>query len=124
MESFVHLRKGRTPKRLHADLDGLKDDELGRPPRHLPILDESDPSKRDPDLDLYNPDNPNQPPHTAEFLGRYREAQVARNRRITMWVKEKLAKLSEDGRPDDEFAFVVHGTMADPPLAGPDRRSE
>lgn len=30
MESFVHLRKGVTPKRLHADLDGLKDDELGR----------------------------------------------------------------------------------------------
>ncbi|HTM84395.1 MAG TPA: homogentisate 1,2-dioxygenase, partial [Mycobacterium sp.] len=30
MESFVHLRKGRTPRRLHADLDGLKDDELGR----------------------------------------------------------------------------------------------
>jgi homogentisate 1,2-dioxygenase len=30
VESFVHLRKGRTPRRLHADLDGLKDDELGR----------------------------------------------------------------------------------------------
>jgi homogentisate 1,2-dioxygenase len=30
MESFVHLRKGRTPRRMHADLDGLKDDELGR----------------------------------------------------------------------------------------------
>ena len=30
MESFVHLRKGVTPKRLHADLGGLKDDELGR----------------------------------------------------------------------------------------------
>jgi homogentisate 1,2-dioxygenase len=30
MESFVHLRKGATPRRLHADLDGLKDDELGR----------------------------------------------------------------------------------------------
>ena len=33
MESFVHLRKGKTPKRVHADLDeigGLKDDELGR----------------------------------------------------------------------------------------------
>lgn len=30
MESFIHLRKGRTPGRLHADLDGLKDDELGR----------------------------------------------------------------------------------------------
>jgi homogentisate 1,2-dioxygenase len=30
MESFVHLRRGTTPHRLHADLDGLKDDELGR----------------------------------------------------------------------------------------------
>ncbi|MGI5158987.1 homogentisate 1,2-dioxygenase [Microbispora sp. CA-102843] len=30
MESFVQLRKGTTPRRIHADLDGLKDDELGR----------------------------------------------------------------------------------------------
>ena len=30
MESFTHLRKGTTPRRVHADLDGLKDDELGR----------------------------------------------------------------------------------------------
>ena len=30
MESFIHLRKGITPQRMHADLDGLKDDELGR----------------------------------------------------------------------------------------------
>jgi len=30
MESFVHLRKGVTPHRIHADLDGLEDDELGR----------------------------------------------------------------------------------------------
>ena len=30
MESSIHLRKGRTLKRLQADLDGLKDDELGR----------------------------------------------------------------------------------------------
>ncbi|WP_167104828.1 homogentisate 1,2-dioxygenase [Mycobacterium sp. DL592] len=30
MESFTHLRKGKTPRRVHADLDGLKDDELGR----------------------------------------------------------------------------------------------
>src|SRR2546421_7023515 len=30
VESFVHLRKGTTPRRLHADLNGLKDDELGR----------------------------------------------------------------------------------------------
>lgn len=30
MESFVPVRKGTTPRKMHADLDGLKDDELGR----------------------------------------------------------------------------------------------
>ncbi|MFE7215625.1 homogentisate 1,2-dioxygenase [Streptomyces sp. NPDC057611] len=30
MESFIQLRSGTTPRRIHADLDGLKDDELGR----------------------------------------------------------------------------------------------
>jgi len=83
------------------------------------ILDESDPSRRDPELDLYNPDNPNQPPYTPEFLQRYRQAQIDRNRRITKWVKEKLAELQAQGRGSsnsggEEFCFVVHGTMADP----------
>lgn len=87
------------------------------------ILDESDPTRRDPELDLYDPANPNQPPYTPEFLERYHQAQVARNRRITAWVKDKLAELEAQGRPDDEFAFVVHGTMATT-LARPDRRSQ
>jgi len=78
------------------------------------ILDESDPTRRDPELDLYNPANPNQPPYTAEFLSRYRQAQIDRNRRITLWVKEKLAELETSGRGNEEFCFVVHGTMADP----------
>jgi len=78
------------------------------------VLDEADPSRRDPDLDLYNPDNPNQPPYTAEFLQNYRQAQIDRNRRITGWVKEKLAELAAAGRADEEYCFVVHGTMADP----------
>ena len=78
------------------------------------ILDESDPSKRDPELDLYNPDSPNQPPYTQEFLTRYRQAQIDRNRRITKWVKATLADLEERGKGDEEFCFVVHGTMADP----------
>ncbi|MFN8070332.1 MAG: alpha/beta fold hydrolase [Mycobacterium sp.] len=78
------------------------------------ILDESDPGKRDPELDLYNPENPNQPPYTPEFLERYRQAQIDRNRRITKWVKEKLAELEAAGRGDEEHCFVVHGTMADP----------
>jgi len=78
------------------------------------ILDESDPGKRDSELDLYNPDNPNQPPYTPEFLDRYRQAQIDRNRRITRWVRDKLAALEAQGRADEEFCFVVHGTMADP----------
>lgn len=90
------------------------------------ILDESDPSKRDPELDLYNPDNPNQPPYSAEFLLRYRAAQIARNRRITKWVKDKLAALEAEGKADEEFCFVVHGTMADPrwldPAVDPNER--
>jgi len=83
------------------------------------ILDESDPTRRDPELDLYNPENPNQPPYTDEFLQRYRQAQIDRNRRITKWVKQKLATLETQGRGSsnnsgEEFCFVVHGTMADP----------
>lgn len=78
------------------------------------ILDEGDPTNRDRELDLYDPENPNQPPYTAEFLQRYRSAQIARNRKITAWVHERLNALEAQGRPHDEYAFVVHGTMADP----------
>ena len=78
------------------------------------ILDESDPDNRDPELDLYNPSNPNQPPYSAEFLDRYRAAQIDRNRRITAWVKERLVDLRERGEPLMERGFIVHGTMADP----------
>jgi dienelactone hydrolase len=78
------------------------------------IQDELDPSRRDPELDLYEPSNANQPPYSPAFLERYRAAQVARNRRITTWVKAKLGDLAQRGRTNDEFGFVVHGTMADP----------
>ena len=76
------------------------------------ITDESDPNKRDPDLDLYSGLIP--PPYESEFLAQYRAAQVARNRKITAWVKHKLAELRDAGRENEEFAFVTHGTMADP----------
>jgi pimeloyl-ACP methyl ester carboxylesterase len=78
------------------------------------ILDESNPNIRDPELDLYNPGNPHQPPYSAAFQERYRAAQIARNRRITAWVKAKLQALRDQGRPHDEYAFTVHGTMAAP----------
>src|SRR3546814_14366 len=77
------------------------------------IVDESDPDRRDPELDLYGPDAPT-PPYDREWLDRYRAAQVARNRRITAWVKDQLEHLRSQGRTADERGFVVHGTMADP----------
>jgi pimeloyl-ACP methyl ester carboxylesterase len=91
------------------------------------ILDESEPGRRDPQLNLYDPANPNQPPYGAQFLARYRQAQIDRNRRITAWVTETLARLRAQGRDDEEHCFVVHGTMADPrwldPAVDPNERT-
>ncbi|HAD84837.1 MAG TPA: alpha/beta hydrolase [Brevundimonas sp.] len=78
------------------------------------ISDESRPFDRDPELNIYDPANPNQAPYSPEFIVRYREAQVARNRRITAWVKAQLADLKAQGLHNHERGFVVHGTMADP----------
>jgi len=90
------------------------------------VLDELDPDKRDPELDIYDPANPNQPPYSAEFLERYRAAQIARNRTISEWAREKLATLKAGGGEHDEFCFVVHRTMADPrwvdPTVDPNQR--
>lgn len=90
------------------------------------ILDEADPTQRDPELDLYDAANPHQPPYGDDFLTRYRQAQIDRNRRITLWVRTKLAELRNAGRLNDEFGFVVHGTMADPrwldPAVDPNER--
>jgi alpha-beta hydrolase superfamily lysophospholipase len=78
------------------------------------IVDELDPEKRERDLDLYDPANPNQPPYSADFLDSYRAAQRARNARITAWAKDRLAELQMTGREQDERCFLVHSTMADP----------
>ncbi|MFI0367517.1 serine aminopeptidase domain-containing protein [Actinomadura sp. 1N219] len=76
------------------------------------IVDEHDPSERDPDLDMFDPRNG--PPYSPEFVERYRAAQLARSRRITARVREQLAELDE--RPDGlrDLPFLVHGTVADP----------
>ena len=83
------------------------------------ITDESKPFERDPELDLYNPANPNQPRYDGAFLERYAEAQIARNRRITTWVEETLAELKADPNAAPERAFCVHGTMAAPCFLDP-----
>jgi pimeloyl-ACP methyl ester carboxylesterase len=78
------------------------------------IVDERNPDLRDPELNLYDPGNRNQPPYSEAFLARYRAAQIERNRRITAWVRDRLAaRIAGDG-PGAEEGFVVHGTMADP----------
>ena len=76
------------------------------------IVDEHDPSQRDPSLDMFNPDNG--PPYSPSFLARYRAEQLGRNRRITSWVRERLADLEKTPDQAQDLPFVVHGTTADP----------
>lgn len=77
------------------------------------VLDELDPDRRDPEFDIYSPDCPHQPPYTAEFIARFRAAQVARNRKITQWALDMLADLKRKASFEQERAFVVHRTMCD-----------
>lgn len=78
------------------------------------IVDEHAPFERDPALDMHNPENG--PPFSGEFIARYREAQLERNRRISRWAEAQLRILT---RPDhfptglDDLPFVVHGTAGD-----------
>ena len=76
------------------------------------VQDENDPDRRDPELDLYHPDN--RPPYSVAFLQRFRAAQLARVRRRTAWVKDTLAQLRERGGREMERGFVTHRTMAEP----------
>jgi pimeloyl-ACP methyl ester carboxylesterase len=77
------------------------------------ILDETRPFERDPGLNIYDPACPAQPPYSDAFVSRFRQAQIARNRRITAWAKAQLAELRAEGDPDAERCFVVQGTMCD-----------
>lgn len=48
MKSFVQHRRGRTPRQAHVDLEGLKDDELGRGGfggRHAQLYRRNDPTR-------------------------------------------------------------------------------
>src|SRR5262249_52054597 len=83
------------------------------------IVDELDPTRRDPELDLYDPANKNQPPYNDRFLERFRSAQVARSRRIDEWVRDQLSAVRRSPHPHSEPCFAVHGTLADPPWLDP-----
>ncbi|MFC4945957.1 hypothetical protein [Pseudonocardia sp. GCM10023141] len=73
------------------------------------VTDESDPLSLDPALDPFDPANG--PPFDADFQHRYREAQSARNRRITEWAHAQLAAL-EGTRATDRL-FQTFRTWAD-----------
>jgi pimeloyl-ACP methyl ester carboxylesterase len=78
------------------------------------ITDEHQPFERDPKLDMYNADNG--PPFSADFVTRYRAAQLERNRRISAWAERQLRGITAAGHfPGglDDQAFVVQGTTAD-----------
>lgn len=82
------------------------------------IEDESRPFERNPAWNLYAEDGP-KPPFSAAFVSEFRERQIARNRRITSWVKEQLAELKAQGLENHERCFTVQGTMADPRWVDP-----
>lgn len=76
------------------------------------VLDENDLSKIDPALDVFNPEHG--PPFSEGFIAEIREGQEARMKRITDWVKTRLAGLESEYGPDADEAFIVHRTNADP----------
>ena len=72
------------------------------------VIDEADPIAADPELNLFQ-----QPlPLDREFVARYRDAQVARNQRITRWAIAELERLRALGFRDR--AFNLYRTWADP----------
>ncbi|HEX8968648.1 MAG TPA: alpha/beta hydrolase [Chloroflexota bacterium] len=76
------------------------------------IVDETDAFTVDPSLDMYNPRNG--PPYDADFLARYRTAQVERNRRISRWCYDTIARLKAEQSPVSNLGFVIHRTFAEP----------
>jgi pimeloyl-ACP methyl ester carboxylesterase len=78
------------------------------------VTDEQRPEARQVEFDLYSAANPHHPPYAADYVAGFRAAQVARNRRITAWVRDTLDALRRCGGAEMERGFVVHRTMADP----------
>jgi pimeloyl-ACP methyl ester carboxylesterase len=79
------------------------------------VIDEHDPDRRDPELDIYKPGYADSPTaFSAEFLAHYRAEQLKRIHRVTSRAKETLAFLRKRGGAELERGFITHRTMADP----------
>ena len=79
------------------------------------VVDENDAVASDPELDLFDERNP--APFSAEFVARYRAAQVARNEKITDWAEAELKQIQAAGYSDRPF--TVMRTWADPRMVDP-----
>ncbi|WP_156763959.1 alpha/beta hydrolase [Mycobacterium sp. 852002-50816_SCH5313054-b] len=79
------------------------------------VVDENDPVATAADLDLFNEDNG--PPYSADFIARYRDAQLARNHAITDWAETELKRVRAAGFSDRPF--TVMRTWADPRMVDP-----
>ena len=73
------------------------------------VTDETDPVATDSSLDPFDPANG--PPYSPEFIARYRDAQRARNQRITDWAKAERARLNAAGVAD--CLFPLYRAWAD-----------
>lgn len=60
------------------------------------VTDENDPLSCDPELSMFNAKY--SVPYNREFVARYRQGQMDRNERITLWAEKELARIRE-GRP-------------------------
>ena len=74
------------------------------------VIDEADPDRRKLEFDIHNPQCPNQPPYSPDFVKAFRAAQLTRVRRRTAWVKETLQKLKGE---EKERGFVTYRTLCD-----------
>jgi pimeloyl-ACP methyl ester carboxylesterase len=75
------------------------------------VVTEGDPVGTDPELDMYDPANG--PPYTPEFVARYREAQQARNRRISAWARAELERPDAEATGVRDQLFTLVRTWAD-----------
>jgi len=78
------------------------------------VKDELNPDDREVELDLYNLDNPNQPPYNENFIERFRAAQKKRISKITKQTRKLLAEINANNDIEVERPFMVNRTMADP----------
>ena len=79
------------------------------------VTDENDALATDPSLDLFSKQNG--PPYSADFIARYRTAQIARNDAITDWAVKELKRVKAAGYSDRPF--TVLRTWADPRMVDP-----